>query len=173
MRIYSAQYAQIARDVVRALQTRELIDVDAANTDEAELDVVGVLREYNRMSRQINDMARDLAGPDGRANEMRIRRRLAREKDFVIGEDALEYVVNQIIEALVQSTHIEEVYGSDRELRAVVTPIVDRHTQDRENELDAAVRSRIKNLAEGSASWDIEYERVMQQVRRNKGLADD
>jgi hypothetical protein len=68
------------------------------------------------------------------------------------------------------SPHIEEIYGADNELRAKMTPILKRYTASRDNELDEAVRSKIKNLEEGSAAWDIEYERVLERVRRNKGL---
>ena len=31
----------------------------------------------------------------------------------------------------------------------------------------------IKNLEEGSAAWDIEYERVLERVKRTKGLEED
>ena len=32
--------------------------------------------------------------------------------------------------------------------------------------LDAEVRVRNKNLAEGTATWDIEYAKVMDQIKR-------
>jgi hypothetical protein len=41
---------------------------------------------------------------------------------------------------------------------------------DVEGELDSEVRGRIKNLEEGTAAFDIEYAKVMEQMRRKKGL---
>jgi hypothetical protein len=37
-------------------------------------------------------------------------------------------------------------------------------------ELDAEVRSKIKNLEEGTASFEIEYQRIMGDMKRKKGL---
>lgn len=170
MRIYSSQYNMIARDIVKTLVAKQLVEIEPGNVPEAELDVVGVLREYNRMARQIAQQARDLAGDSGRSIEMKTRRRLARDKNFGLGDDGLEYVINQIIETFDQSTHIDEIFGSDRDLRAAMTPVVERYTRDRSDELDREVRSKIKNLSEGSAAWDIEYERVMERVKRTSGL---
>lgn len=170
MRIYSANYNLIAHDLIKALEAKELLEVEDDLRDEAELDIVSVLREYNRMNAWVNNKARDLARGD-RAEEQRVRRRLAKEKNFPIGEDAFPYVIEQIIEMLLASGNVEEIFGDNRELRAVITPILASHTRDREDELDQMVRSKIKNLSEGSSAWDIEYERVKAQIRRTKGLS--
>ena len=65
---------------------------------------------------------------------------------------------------------IEEIYGTDRELRAKLTPILRRHTASQDDEVDVEVRSKIKNLQEGSTAWEVEYERTLERVRRNRGL---
>jgi hypothetical protein len=70
----------------------------------------------------------------------------------------------------MQSDHIEEIFGSDRDLRARINPIIKRYTASRDDEVDKEVRSKIKNLEEGSSAWNIEYERAMERVQRNKGL---
>jgi hypothetical protein len=170
MRLYSGQFKMIAAEIVKALMDADLVEIDAENVGEAELDVEGVLREYQRMDRELTQRARDMTGTDGRSAEMKMKRRLAKDKNFRVGEDALDYVVGQMLETFMASPHIEEIYGADNELRAKMTPILKRYTASRDNELDEAVRSKIKNLEEGSAAWDIEYERVLERVRRNKGL---
>ncbi len=157
-------------EVIKALVKGELLEIEPANIPEAELDVVGVLREYQRMDRQISQRARDLAGTDGRSAEMKMKRRLAKEKNFKMGDDALEYIVVQLLETFMATPHIEEVYGSDRDIRAAVTPVLKKYTASRDDEVDAAVRSKIKNLEQGSSAWEIEYERVMARVKTNKGL---
>jgi hypothetical protein len=39
-----------------------------------------------------------------------------------------------------------------------------------DEELDQEVRQRIKNIEEGTASWDIEYKNKMNEIRRKHGL---
>lgn len=169
MRLYSGKFEIMAREILAALRKHELIDVEDANLPEAELDIVGVLREYSRMDREITQQARDVAAMAG-TNLMTEKRRLARDKGFRIGDDALDYLVNQLIEAFLHSAHVEEIYGEDRELRARINPIVKLHTADREDELDREVRSRIKNLQEGSTAFDIEYEKLASRLRDRKGM---
>ena len=36
-----------------------------------------------------------------------------------------------------------------------------------EDELDQQVRQRIRNIQEGTAAWDIEYKRMMEEIRRS------
>ncbi|MCB9531082.1 MAG: DUF507 family protein [Myxococcales bacterium] len=170
MRLYSGQFRLMATELVKALLDAELIELEDGNVEEAELDLVGVLREYQRMDRQLTQKARDTTATLGKSAEMKEKRRLAKEKNFRVGDDGVEYVVQQMIETLLASSHIEEIFGEDRELRAVLNPIVKRYTASRDDELDAAVRGQIKNLEEGSQAWEIEYERVLSRVKRNKGL---
>ena len=39
-----------------------------------------------------------------------------------------------------------------------------------DDELDKEVRAKIKNMQEGTATWDVEYNKVMEQVKRKKGV---
>lgn len=170
MRLYSGNFGLIASDIIRGLRQKELAEISDDLVAEAELDVVGVLKEYSRMDRKLTEQARDMAAADASANEHRMKRQLAREKNFPMGDDALDYIVNQIIETFEHSQNIEELYGEVRDLRALINPLIKKHTRDRTGELDEAVRARLKNLEEGSAAWDIEYERTMKRVRRLEGL---
>lgn len=170
MRLYSGQFNLIANEIISSLVRAELIDVSAENRLEAELDAVGVLREYSRVERDISRRARELATGEEQGGESKIKRRLAKEKGIKLGDEALEYIVSQIIEVFMQSTHIDEVFADDRELRSVITPIMRKYTRNREDELDVEVRSKLRNLKEGSAAWDIEYEKAMERVKRTKGL---
>ena len=173
MRLYSGQFKMIAAEIITALIDAELVEISEETRPEAELDVEGVLREYRRMDRQIQQRSRDLTINDGRSAEMKMKRRIAKEKNFGIGDDALEYVISQLLETFMVSPHFDEIYGDDRDLRSKITPVMKKYTASRDNEVDEAVRSKIKNLEEGSAAWDIEYQRVMDRVKRNKGLETD
>ena len=39
-----------------------------------------------------------------------------------------------------------------------------------DEEIDTEVRQRIKNLQEGSSAWDVEYAKVMDQIKLKRGL---
>jgi len=39
-----------------------------------------------------------------------------------------------------------------------------------DEELDQEVRQRIRNLEEGTSAWDIEYKRVMDQMKMKHGI---
>lgn len=172
MKLYHSQFNVIAQDILRTLRKQELIEVAAEELGEAELDIVGVLKEYNRMDRSLTQQARDSVGTDGRTAEMREKQRLARDKNFRTGEEGIEYIVSQILETFMQSDRIEEIYGTDRDLRRVITVVLKKFTEDRSEELDVEVRSKLKNLQEGSAAWDIEYQRTLARVKERKGLVD-
>ena len=42
---------------------------------------------------------------------------------------------------------------------------------DVENDLDREVRSKIKNLEEGTSDFEIEYTRVMEQIKQKRRLS--
>ena len=50
-----------------------------------------------------------------------------------------------------------------------MSDILKRHMMV-EEEIDAEVRKRIKNLEEGTATWEVEYNKAVDQIKRNRGL---
>ena len=42
---------------------------------------------------------------------------------------------------------------------------------DIDDELDQEVRRRIKNLTEGTAAWEVEYTKILEQLKRIRGLS--
>jgi len=168
MRLYGGQVPIIAEEILRVLVRSGDLEVAEENVPEVELDIQSVLREYIRMDRDITSRAREESTRSG-VGMMRVKRQLAREKNFEVGEDALGYIINQLIEAFLHSHYVEEVFSEDHDLRKRIRPILKRHMAVDE-ELDREVRDKIKNLEEGSQSWDIEYQKVMGNVKRNKGL---
>ena len=172
MRIYPGQAKTIARELIHELTDSEAIEVDPELVQEAEADVESVILQYIRTDREINDEVREVIHARGLGNNAfgRIRRRIAKERDFCGRDDALDWITQQAIEILLYSNHVEEVFGEDRDLRKVIAKVVRAHAANIENELDLQVRGRLKNLEEGSTAWDIEYERAMGDVKRKKGL---
>jgi len=169
MRLYNTKVPLVATEIVRTLSADQSIAV--SNAAEAELDVQAILKEYLRLDRELTDKAKDLVAQKGLPYEQygRIKKVMAQEKKFAYGEDGLEWITTQIIEAFMNSPHIDEVYVEDAALRRAMAQILRKHMQA-DDELDAEVRRRIKNLEEGSATWDVEYQKAMEQIKRNRGL---
>lgn len=170
MRLYPSRISLIVKEVVQALLERELIEVEPGQVGEVELDVESVLKEYVRAERQLTEEAKDIAtsrGLDYSAHQ-KIKRQLAEKRKFGIHEDAIGYLANQLIETFLHTGHVEEVYAEDRELRAVIAPILKKHMTDTDP-LDEEVRKRLKNLQEGTQDWEIQYQQTMERLRRIRG----
>jgi uncharacterized protein len=41
-----------------------------------------------------------------------------------------------------------------------------------DEEIDAEVRRRIKNLEEGTATWEVEYQKALDQIKKNRHLGE-
>lgn len=171
MKLYSAKIPIIARDVIKELT--EAGHIETNNRDEAELDIQSVLREYQRTDRELTEKAKDLLEKRGMSHGQfgKIKHAMADDKGFGLGEDGIAWMINQILETFMQSRFIEEIYSSDADMRKAMKAIFRRHMMVDE-ELDAEVRKRIKNLQEGTSNWDVEYSKVMEQIRQNRGLKD-
>jgi hypothetical protein len=120
------------------------------------------------MDREITSLARDEAAKSGQSLG-RAKRSVAREKGFEVGDDAVGYIINQLIETFLHSQFVEEVFAEDNDFRRHIKPILARAT-DMDEKLDREVRDKIKNMEEGSAAWDIEYQKAMGKLKRNKNL---
>lgn len=174
MRLYASRVPALSQEVAETLIERELIEVSKENVPEVILDAESVLKEYLRTDRALTEEAKDIAqqrGLDYGAHQ-KIKRKLADRKRFGLYEDAVGYICNQLIEILLQTSHVDEIYAEDHQLRAAVAPIIRKH-MTAGDKLDVEVRKRIKNLNEGTADWEIRYQQTLERLARAKGLTDD
>ena len=81
----------------------------------------------------------------------------------------LDYLLDQIVEMLMHSGNVDEVFAQDVDMRRKMAPVLKRHMAVDE-ELDRETRSHIKHMEEGTSTWEIEYRRVMEEIKRRKGL---
>ncbi len=169
MRLYSGKVPQISDELVRAL-TRDG-DIEVSSTEEVKLDFESVLKEFIRRQRQITDEAKNRMERGGLSYAMlgKMKSQVCKEWGFPPHDEELPYLVDQLLTMLFHSNHVEEVFSDDPVLRKKITSVLRRHT-DVESELDKEVRSKIKNLQEGTASFEIEYEKVMAQLKKRKRL---
>jgi uncharacterized protein len=169
MKLYTGKIPVVAQEMIQSLVQSNEIEV--ADAHEAQLDVEAVLKEYVRMDREITDKAKDLLEqrklPYGQFGK--VKRSLADERGFALGEEATSWIANQILETFMQSSHVEEVYADDVSLRKKLKEILRKHMMV-EEELDQEVRRRIKNLEEGTQAWELEYAKAMEQIKRKHGL---
>lgn len=169
MRLYSGKIPSIAADIVKSLT--DAGDIAVLDRTEAEMDAQAVLKEYLRLDREITDKTKDTLQQRGLPYEQfgKVKRTLAHDKGFGLGEDALEWMTSQMIESFMQSPHIEEIFAEDTTLRKRMADVLKKHMLV-DQELDEEVRRKIRNLEEGTATWEVEYGKVLDQLKRNRGL---
>jgi hypothetical protein len=169
MRLYRGKVETISEEIVRSL--KQAGDIDLDNESEAKIDVESVLKEYLRLDKEIVEEAKNRMEVRGLgySNLGRVKSQVAKERGGPGQEDVLPYLLEQILNILFHSANIAEIYADDAELRKKITPILRKH-MDVENDLDREVRSKIKNLEEGTSDFEIEYSRVMEQIKQKRKL---
>jgi hypothetical protein len=169
MRLFSGKVPAIATEVVRALVAAK--DIEAETPKEVEADIVAVLNQYLSDEREVNDRAKDMLERTGKGNAdfQRVRQLIADERKIKVGDDTLDYLLDQVVEMLMHSNNVEEVFVEDVELRRKMAPIFKKHMAA-DASLDGDVRAQLRHLREGTREWEIEYARVLEQVKRKKGL---
>jgi hypothetical protein len=169
MKLFSGKVPIIATEMARALIDDG--DIDSDSPEEVELDIQAVLKEYLRTDRELTEKAKDFCEKRGwpLSTYYKVKRKLAERQRFVAGEDAIDYIMEQIIGAFMHSQFVEEIYTEDHELKRKMKVILKRHTEI-EEEIDEEARAKIKNLEEGTRDWEIEYARAMDSVKRRRGL---
>jgi hypothetical protein len=170
MRLYRGKVEPIAEEILHTL--KQAGDIDLESENEAKLDIEAVLKEYLRLDKEIVEEAKNRMEVRGLgySNLGRVKSQVAKERGGPGGEDVLPYLLEQILNILFHSGNIAEIYAEDGDLRKKITPILRKH-MDVENDLDREVRSKIKNLQEGTSDFEIEYTRVMEQIKQKKRLS--
>jgi len=171
VKFYPKLIDRIAKEIVQTLTQRGDIEVEPDAMDDARQDFAAIMREYEAQERAISDEAKTMLirrdWPRSKLAEAR--RILAAQRKVPLGDDGIDYVINQMLELMMMSGHIEEVYAPDNVLRKRIVTIIRKYAK-MDEEVDQEVRARLKHLEEGTADWEIQYKRVQEQVRRIKGL---
>ncbi len=171
MKIYKGRISLMAAEIAKKLIAEEAIEVTAEEMSEFHLDLEAVFKSYVDTERRIHEEAQELIAKRsldyGSLN--RLKRDIAKKYNFAIGEDAIDWLTDQLIEMLFHTTHVEEVWADNNDIRRIARPLIHKHTSI-DDELDVEVRKRIKNLSEGSVAWDVKYQQVLEEVKRRKGL---
>jgi uncharacterized protein len=170
MRLYSTKVSPIASEVVRVLVASG--DIEAETPREVEADVSSVLSNYLSLEREVNDRTKELLERTGRGQTEfnRVRDQVAGQKGIKVGDETLDFLLDQVVEIFHHSSNVDEIFCEDVELRRKMAPIFKKH-MSADDALDGEVRSQLKHLTEGTRTWEIEYARVLDQMKKKRGLA--
>lgn len=169
MRLYPGKVDSIAAEIITKLVADG--DIEVSDGKEAQLDAASVLKEYIRVDKELTERAKDILEIRGLpySHLGRTKRQLADQKDFGLGEEGITWICNQMLEAFMQSRHIEEVFADDVTMRRKIKDIARKHMMVDEA-IDQEVRDRIKNLQEGTSAWEVEYGKVLEQIKQKHGV---
>lgn len=169
MKLYSQKIPVIALDIVRTLTADK--DIETESPREVEADIESVLKEYLRADRDLTEKAKDRVEALGgtRQDLGRIKKQLADQRNIGLGGESISFILNQLQAIFMRSPHVDEIFSDDDVIRRKIKKILERHMGEDEV-IDQEVRARIKNVEEGTKTWEIEYARVMEQVKRKHGM---
>lgn len=169
MRLYRGKIPEIRDDVYEALDEAGAIEVAPENAEEVKLDIEAVLKEYHRVDEELFEEARDLQARDDDLSFGAAKHKLADEKGIGIGDEMVGYIIDQLIETFFHSNFVDEIFAPDNEIRSELAPILRKHLSVDE-ELEKEAREKTKNLEEGTQAWEVEYQKVMERLKRTKNL---
>lgn len=169
MRLYSGKVRQLGEDLAKALVDGN--DIETEDRAEVAKDLESVLAAYVQAEREVGDRAKDILQSRGLPpSELgRVRKLAAEQRGIKIGDEMMDYLLDQLIEMLMHSGNVEEVFAEDHDLRRRMRPVLRKYLE-MDEAVEAEVRSKLKHVQEGTRTWEVEYQRVMGDIQRRKGL---
>ena len=169
MRLYSGKIGTIAGEIVKTLVDGK--DIETENAREVQADIEAVLNQYARTDKEAVEKAKDAMQSRGipPTEFARMKKLAAEQMGIKVGDESIDYLLDQILEILMHSANVAEIFAEDVELRRKMVPVLKRHMAVDE-ELEKEVRSKLRHVEEGTRTWEVEYARMMEEIRRRKGL---
>jgi hypothetical protein len=169
MRLHAGKVHQIAQEMVSALVKGK--DIESGAPDEVRADIESVLNQYIRDEQAVGERAKDLMSARGlpQTEFPRLKKLVADEKHIKLGDDAIDYLLDQLVEMLMHSANVDEVFAEDYELRRKMRDPLRKQLAE-EQALEEEVRKQLRHVQEGTGLWEIEYRRMMEDIKRRKGL---
>ena len=119
MRLYPKVIPFISRECIQQLMQDGDIEVEPMRVADAEMDMSAIMREYLANEERVNQATREALERRGYdySKFNQVKREMADVRGFKMGDEGIEYVINQMIEFLLISRNVEEVYAADNILR--------------------------------------------------------
>ena len=171
MRLYPKVIPVISRETIQQLMQDGDVEVEPMRIADAEMDLSAIMREYLTNEERVNQATREALERRGYdySKFNQVKREMADVRGFKMGDEGIEYVINQMIEFLLISRNVEEVFAADNVIRQKIFAVMKKHL-DVDDEIDREARARLKHLQEGTSAFDIEYNKTVEQIRRARGL---
>lgn len=170
MRLFSSKITALSDELVKALADNQ--DIECESRKDVAGDLEAVFTNYLRIEKEAYDKAKDALASRGLPpTELpRLRKLSAEQKGIKVGDEMLDYLLDQLIEMLMHSANVDEVFAEDHGLRRRMRPVLKKYL-DMDEALDGEVRSKLRHVQEGTRTWEIEYQRLVGEIQRRKGLA--
>src|SRR5262245_12161198 len=122
MRLNRGQIPGLCRSLVKALVDGGDIEVSSASDVERDLESVlnGYLNDLDRVLSRARDLVQQRGLPQGEF--ARIKKLCADQAGIKVDDDALDYVLGQLIEMLMHSEAVEEVFAEDHAIKRRIRP---------------------------------------------------
>jgi hypothetical protein len=171
MRLYPKLVPIIAREIIQRLIQDNDLEIEPIRMADAELDMAAIMREYLSNEERVNQATREALERRGYdfSKFNQVKREMADVRGFKLGDDGVEFLINQMLEFLLISRNVEEVFAEDHQMRPKLLQIMKKHL-DIDDDIDREARGRLKHLQEGTSAFEIEYHKVIDQIRRARGL---
>jgi len=184
MRLHKSQISKLTDSILETLtETNQFVEVAErpederidprrgtqlpdTKIDELRRDVQSVLYSYLNNDQRLHSEARrrvERAGED-QSEVYNTKRQLAKQEGFGLGEEAPSYIIEQLIETLLHSSNVEEIFAEDKELRVALLPILRESMNTRRN-LQQEVSNRLKQIEKSSESWEELFFTVNQRLK--------
>jgi hypothetical protein len=169
MRLFSGKVTPLSEELVKTLADNK--DIECEHRKEVVTDLESVFTSYLRLEKEAADRAKDMLQARGLPpTELpRLRKLAAEQKGIKVGDDLLDYLLDQLIEMLMHSGNVDEVFVEDHDLRRRMRPVLRKYLE-MDEALDGEVRGKLKHVQEGTRTWEVEYQRLMGEIQRRKGL---
>jgi uncharacterized protein len=169
MRLHGPRVPQIAQEMVTALVKGK--DIETESPDEVRADIESVLHQYIKDEHSVSERAKDMVSARGLSQTEfpRIKKLVADERHIKLGDDAIDYLLDQLLEMLMHSANVEEIFSEDYELRRKMRDPLRKQLAE-EQALEEEIRGQLRHVQEGTGLWEIEYRRMAEDIKRRRGL---
>lgn len=171
MKIYRKKVVPICEEIVDTLIAEGDIEISEGAKASVVRDISGILDEYAKQVNNVSDDARKILEDEGLPAEKftMVKKKLASQRGIKLEDEAMEGLADKFIRYFMTEELVEEVYADDPSMRKKIFDVFKRYITVDE-QLDEEVKARLKNIPQNSPVWNIEYQRVMREVKRKKGL---
>src|SRR5215217_3862653 len=129
MRLYPKVIPIISREAIQRLMQDADIEVEPMRVADAEMDLSAIMREYLAAEERVNQATREALERRGYDHSKfnSVKREMADVRGFKMGDDGVDYMINQMLEFLLISRNIEEVFGEDPGMRKKIYGVFKKH----------------------------------------------